>query len=702
MNIRNGLLVTRNVARGCLGLAVCAGLLTCLSPSGVDEQKYEITLSLEREGVRTAEFSGEPIKVLVKCTDSVVYDDIVWETGAGKTRRPPDIGIDQKIKETTVEVFWTSSPENLDTIRDLYYDSIFATTGGAIRISNIVEVYVKNLPPVFDSIYIDSVPYSSHDSIVSVKLAPADTDTVSMRVKVIDPDGDHVSIDWAGDKTSLVSDKNQDKPSAFYVPPYGDFRDTVIITMYDGRRGQVIQNVIFYRTSPNSRPVIEQVKINGETLKAGGSVYAYGEVVLDTLYMQVLARDPNNNIDTVIWSAETPGALQWMNADTLELEPLDSLLRMGYVCQAKSCGDSMTDTTVTIDRIKVDVRDSSGATGRINIEIYQGVGYRPATVDSVVVAGELFRGQNTVFALEAFGGDTITMSAHAHDVDTGQIDNITWTGAKEAIFQETEGRTATYVCDSAPYTDTVTLTFGHESNDVQRQVIIDVVSNYPVIDSLVVEPINGTSTKFRGTNRLFEYRTPIDATLTIRVGGHDPDTVGDTLSIRWASKGQELSFFADPFSVGYIAKDSAYIDSLFITLTDSLGAAVTDTLQITVYDTSSKLPVVDSIQIWGATDTVALKSGTPEFTAGPVADDTVVVRVFAYDPQGGKLSYSWASARDSLLLPTEPQTFQAHYRILDSAFNDTVWFTAAGAGTLSVSDTFWVNATDSVTFTTEP
>jgi hypothetical protein len=426
--------------------------------------------------------------------------------------------------------------------------------------------------------------------------------------------------------------------------------------------------------------------------------------VLDTVYMRIFAHDPNNNIDTIRWKARNPGTLEWATTDTGGLSRLDSIMRMAYVCKAATCGDSIKDTTITIDRLTVDVKDSSGAAQRVYVEIYQGLGYRPATVDSVIVGGKLFHGQNNIFALEAFGGDTIEMRAHAHDVDTGRVNDIYWTGAKEGIFEDTEGPTATYVCSTASYVDTVSMTFGHESNDVRRRIIIDVVSNYPVIDSLTVKPIGGVATKFMGSNRLFGYRTPRNSALTIRVSAHDPDTVADSLTIRWVSKRKELSFFADPASVGYIAKDSVYMDSLFVTVVDSLGAAVSDTLQITVYDTATanKPPAVDSIQIRGDTRSGMLKPGAKAFTIGPLADDTTVVRVFAYDPEGGKLSYTWGSAMDSLLLPTEPLSFQAQYRMLDSAFTDTVWFSAEDTGKLSVSDTFRVTATDSVRFTIEP
>jgi len=279
-----------------LHAGVCAALLGffCTSPLGNSpdggKKAAAITLSLQEEKVAAADFTGAPVLVNLDFADTVAFGDIEWHVGDAILAWPDDITIASRITHLQVQVSWNRFPRN-ETRRGgdtLAYDSLYVTVAGTVLKSNIVRVYVINIPPVIYAVTINSRQVAIDREY---SLFVADTSSkFTMAVTALDANDQDVWIIWKPE--NLVLPDNPGSPSvATYRPLALNFRDTIHIYAYDGNGGSAHRAIIMFRRFTNHRPVIDSIRA-GDTLFTGSaSFFRFGATVFDSVPLQAYIHD---------------------------------------------------------------------------------------------------------------------------------------------------------------------------------------------------------------------------------------------------------------------------------------------------------------------------------------------------------------------------------------------------------------------------
>ncbi|MBD3345478.1 MAG: hypothetical protein GF401_10490 [Chitinivibrionales bacterium] len=562
-----------SILRGILtGWCLIGMFLTCVSPTNVEEDEFPIMIYLDELDKTTATFSGNPVKVIIIPNDSLYFSDLNWNMGEARFLEYPYAGSEEKYRRMEVELTWLYTPQNYDSAKGMAYDTVFVTVGGEKLRSNVVKVYVYNIPPVIYEIKVNSTKLSPDFDVVEYKVESTSVCTISVVANDYD-DANTYDVTWYAASDTLdtlrpiepfTSRLASRKGSLnYYTTPGSYFRDTVYIQAYDGDGGHARKTLILYRLSPNTSPVIDSVRVDSTTFWGSSGIFRYRKLSLDTMALSVFARDADQDTLTYTWLARNSTAL---SSDTTH---------GSYICPASNCSDTLR-TTVIVDTIKIAVTDPRNNSDTVAVQVVHGD--IPPVIDSMSI-GDTTTQRDTI-DINLFQGDTLTLRIYTSDTDPWDSVTTTWVpftgpGVSVTAIGDTGAR---YIAKDSTYTDRILVTSTDGVFDTGKAVFINVFNNDPVLDSISVS--GGTDTTFTSDVSLYSYAKNGADTLVLKAYAADPDTVhGDSVGYAWLNDATEI---AVGDTATFVCKDSTYADTLSLRVTDSKDGLVEKYIEISV------------------------------------------------------------------------------------------------------------------------
>lgn len=637
--------------------------LICSPIVPVDSDSTEPTLlmlSLEASGRKTAEFSGAPIEAILELDKDTLLSYVHWHTGQGNPYFSDTLLIN-KAKRFTVQLSWKKYPLVKDSAAGMYYDTVYVSMGGGLKQSNKVVVKVTNLPVVADSGSFNGKRFAGSDTLW--KYAYEDTSTQAkkfiFRFFAHDLDGKAIEIQPLVRKGKIT--RTGTSPSDMeYEAPSGDFVDTVTIIAYDQNGGQVIRRLVIAHSSPNIPPKIDSIQVKTTMLKGAGSVRA-GFMELDTLKFRVFAHDSMGTVKKVLWMS---------GRNTIRSDSADQF-RATWVCSGSSCSDSVKGESSTfIDTVTIKAIDDRGDTAVKKVLLYKGKIDQPPVLRAIVFGGKSLQFTDTVAVTTAVGGVLYDLSADAFDPENKRL-TYTWRGSASGRVTGVQDSAALYTAPAVPDTDTISVTISDSSGAIVRYVAVRITDIGPIIDSIAIH-----DTMIRKPPSITTYEAAAAETVLVIVYCFDRDRQTDTLHYSWSARKPERFVKIQSNVAKYILPAKDLNDTIVCTVQDG---AVQTVRKISIVAVNG-VPVVDSIR---RSDANLKKYSLNEYIDRASASDTLVWKVFASDPEGGKLSYRWSASDSSRLAST---TTNAVTYVCDSVY---------------YKDTITVSVTDSLSATTQ-
>ena len=524
---------------------------------------YLIKLTVDDKTQTEATFCGPMIPAFLSFQDSVSFDSIAWHLGAGKFVYP-SITPGKKIKDVQVNLYWETMPLHKDTANKdtVYYDSIYVSLTGELSRSNPVRINVTNLPPVIDSVKINSTVYKSGDTL---KFSVMSTDTMSsLLIKI----GAHsldkslpissLSCTWHGGapRLTLVS---SNQFNAYYQVPLFNCVDTIGVMVYDGLGGSDTRVIIIAtQKNANRAPVIDSISAKDTLFSGSAGTYYYSSAKLDSIKFKVSAHDSDLG-DALFY--------QWTNKNTKQvaLRSVGTTMTLAWACTAATCRDTSSALKV-VDTVTVSVRDNDSATVQKTIVIVKGVlgTSAPPAFDSLLVNDSLVKGSWSIAVFAATVRDTITFRMFAHDPDSLDTIHFKLSALDSQRIKKLGDTAATYVCKDSIYRDTILFhLYDLHLGYVDKKVVINVDNHYPVIDSVLCG-----DTLFKTTDSLYARKATGGDTLAIRIYARDPD-IGDVLTDTLISASGMGVAKLLALKYQYTCPDSAFSDTLSAVVKDA-------------------------------------------------------------------------------------------------------------------------------------
>ena len=637
------------VGVGVTGLLIMTGFLTCtpvVSDTGTEEEAYLLQLSLEETGRTTAEFSGSPVQATILLDRDTTFNVLTWYTGQGYPVYPEDI-LNKRAKKFTIELNWNAYPLHKDTVDDCYYDTVWVSIGGGLKKSNRAFVKVTNLPIVVDSARFDTISYLGQDTVWQCSLPPTLKASYQLTIFARDLDRKPPMLQYLGNRGTIVPDGNNPLEME-YFPPEGDFRDSIDFIIFDQKRGQAFRRLLVSHISPNVPPSIDSFLVKNTILNSSSlvnGVYRVAFIAFDTLQLNVYAHDTLGSLQRAVWKAVENS----ITADS------SSSFRATYVCEDKTCTDTLRDSSVVIDIITVTVFDDRGDSAVRKVELSKGKLNQPPQIESFLFGGEAVRFTDSRGTVSATGGETYPITIETADPEKKDV-TVSWSGTPSARFSLKTDSSILYKAPLSLGTDTLMLSVSDGTLTAVRSLLIEVSDIGPQFDSVSVG-----RTIHKGTDTVFTAEVTAGDTLTCIAYGTDRDT-GDTIIYTWSSSHDERFLVRILNRARYILPDPLIKDTIILTLQDGEAQSV----RKIVVAPANRPPVIDSIHGDGKrlSGTLAFLNDTA------VAADTVTFAGFAHDPESGSLTWTW-SATDTLLFITRNSS-SVKYRCADSVYTDTV------------------------------
>jgi hypothetical protein len=555
--------------------AVLLVVLNCVNPSQEEEELPSAAMTLTLDGTvsTSATFTGEPILAQLLLNDTLMYGELAWHSGSAVVRNPRNLAnsrliIDprQRIWAMSVELSWNLLPKSVGSSGERF-DTIFASTGGGLKASNVVRIIVRNIPPRIDSVFVGIQKYDyfrqiNPDSLLIFNVKVTDT-IIPIRLRAADVDGKDLFISWkCSTPLRLESDdKYQDDKDARYSAPEGNFRDTVIVHLSDGSGGQEFLSIVMQRMLPNVAPLLDSVKIDTLMVRSFASVIPVYRQSFDSLRLTLFATDANRDVITAQASA---------SKGEVSLLP-NRLFSWLYT------SEQIPVPRMAFDTLVVTVRDSAlvGTTARF--ALIQGKPNSLPVIDSFVVNGVRYKGDGKRLTLTVDGGDTLRISGFASDADSADsLLKYSWEGRLSTQVVKVDSNAVVYWCADSLYADTLELRVSDGFGTSAITVAVAVTYRSPSIDSIrVSNVVSRDTTMFRRSASPSASLKVLDPTrLDVRAFG----VVGQEPALyKWESiRGLGLGT-TGPNAI-YTVRDSVYTDSIRAILTDGRGAH--DTMSI--------------------------------------------------------------------------------------------------------------------------
>ncbi len=618
-----------------------------------------LRLSLEEIGRTSAEFSGAPIEAIIELDADTGFGFLNWHTGQGEPLYPDTI-FSMKAKRFSLPLFWMKYPLYKDSIDSSYYDTVWVSMGGGLKKSNKVRVRVTNLPVVVDSARFDSLFLLGQDTMWQCSLPVVLKTSYKLLFYARDLDKKVPEIRVLGNKGKIIL--NQTKPLDMeYQPPAGDFIDTIRIVAFDQMRGQAIRTLILNHITPNILPFIDSVQVKTTMLKGSsiaGGVYRVGFTAFDTLRLRCFAHDSSGTIRKTAWST---------GENILKIDSTNSM-RATYICSTKTCRDTLTDSSVVVDTITIKVFDDRGDSTVRRIELSRGEINQPPYVKSLLLDEKGVDFSDTTGTVTTVGGVAHLLKLDAADPEKKTL-TVNWTGSPSSRFSQKTDSTIRYSAPPVNDTDTVSVTISDSLLTIRRTIRIIVDDILPVFDSIVVE-----DTVFKGTDTVFAMVVEPRDTLLFSAYARDRDSSTDSMTYLWTAGKQELFKVRLGNRARYVLPDSALKDTIILTLQDGTAQSVREIILNPV----NRAPVLDSIL--GDSTRLIMTGGNYHDTI--VAADTISYEVFARDPEGGDLTYTW-NASDTTRLSSKDK-MSIDYFCSDRSYLDTISVIVKDEGGVSV------------------
>lgn len=544
--------------------------LTCTTsaPVGPDNSAVSAQLSLYYVGNVTADFTGEPITAIIQFTDSITFRELSFHTGGVFIR--PDIAPNEKFTYIEVPMHWNLKTLVLptDTLLGVQYDSIFVKIGP--NLSNAVKVYVYNRAPVIDSISVADTSFAVSINIFSDNIYEVTVDTtgiIDLIISAHDWDkGQMIKASWRPLKDSALITISEDKMKATYDVPNFNFRDSVVINVFDPKNGSVELVLILIKISGPDPIKVTKIDFGDTTFTDTVAKYMAKEVDYDTVLTQIFYT--SSELINVSWVASS-GIIT--NADGTTPANEDKAV---YVSTDTS--DTLTtDTTITIDTVTVSLTNSVGDLTQKTIYLVKIPANLSPVIDSMLIDTVILKGQYnqvTGHRYTVLSGETINLRNYAHDPDGGGVVlTYTWKEASGiGMISDTIGNAITYTAPDSSCKDSLYAIVADDKGfTTSRKIVLTVFKNNPpVIDTIILDD----TTIVPGlTDTLFFYSDSLADTFTIRINAFDLDTstMNDSVSYLWNYRDRNLNpAVAYIDSIIYIPALTMYSDTITITVSD--------------------------------------------------------------------------------------------------------------------------------------
>ena len=456
------------------------------------------------------------------------------------------------------------------------------------------------------------------------------TVTLSGTVSDDDPE-DAPTYEWTHDGALAITFANSSALSTTFAAPDVAANTTITVTLTadDGTVEVSDALQVNITDSPNNAPEVEagadQEVVEGATVTLSGTV----------------SDDDPEDALTYSWTHDGALAITFANS---------SALSTTFAAPDVAANTTIT-VTLTADDGTVEVSDTLQVT----------------ITDSPNNAPEVEAGADQ----EVVEGATVTLSGTVSDDDPEDAPTYEWThdGALAITFANSSALSTTFAAPDVAANTTITVTLTADDGTVEVSDTLQVT----ITDS----PNNAPEVEAGADQEVVEGAT---VTLSGTVSDDDPE---DNLTYSWTHDGALAITFANSsaLSTTFTAPDVAANTTITVTLTADDGTVeVSDTLQVTITDSSNSPPTVNAGQdqevVEGATVTLS----------GTATDD---------DP-GDTLTYSWTHDSSLAITFANSSAPSTTFAAPDVAADTTITVTlTVNDGTVDVSDALQVTITDS-------
>jgi hypothetical protein len=613
------------------------------------DSSYSIRLNLEYQGNVKAEFSGDPIQVIIETTDSLFFSSLTWRTGNG-LYWADDSTLLKKNRRFNAFLTWNTYPRCLDCTDKAYYDTIFVGIGGNISRSNTVIVKVSNLPVVIDSLKASTRTFKSSESLWLFNVH----DSIGkLHIRIFGRDLDSKTPDMTISGSNNVLEKYQGEPfHVSYLCPSGKFKDTLIFTLYDHAQGQAIRELYLDRTYPDMPPVIDSVSINSRIFQL---VKGYANAVfesIDTLKFHIFCHEIHDSIRSIKWS---------LKKNSMKIDAVNYTI-MALVCTTSTCNSVAKRIVENVDTLRVVAYDTRGDSTVGYISISKGVLNKAPLITKIIGDNTIVNDTSTeVTTVNVSGYGRKIFAVDVYDPDSNAL-TCTWK-VKNGVLDKDTGKSVTYTAPGILTNDTITVTVSDNEYSVKSIINVNVNDVFPVFDSLAINKK--------------AYKSPVD---TVRYLAYYGEQIMITTWIRDIDRIDTVNYL---WNFNDVAMVKSKVDNRVIL--QAQGNRVIDTVTLLITDgTISKKfkvfinvdapePSIDSIKFGNS----IYKSLQKAIMESAVYPDTFGIILYAHDLQGDTISSGCESMVKSRISKVATDVYK--YSTLDSTYTDTI--------TISVKDT---------------
>ncbi|MBD3420600.1 MAG: hypothetical protein GF398_10835 [Chitinivibrionales bacterium] len=615
-------------------LALLSGVvivgISCATQPLSDEKEYSISLSINEEGVDTASFSNNPISLLVKSKKAFRVDSLQWWSGSAAFLRDPFQGSTDMVTTVEADIYWDHLPLSKDT-NGRYFDTIFVEMRGGIDRSNLVTVFVDNIPPVLKRVTVntDSVD-GIYAKVMTQKLDSLGTYTIQAVISDVYKTG-NLSVTWASSRDISWNRYGQ---LINYRTPDEMFVDTLSMFIYDGAGGDLRKKLVLSFLGPNTVPVIDSIRMDTALFaSSGNSSFTYQRTFFDTLQGRLFVTDADNDRLTITWTS-----LRGKSGSIIS--GTDSA-RIVYACAGAGCTDTLTDTVVAVDTLLAIVDDGRNGRDSAKVALLHGAFGNAPEIDSIRI-GDSTYGAPEMLSWTAMPDDSIDLRVWAHDADAGDSLVYSWTKASHdsvAVLTRVADVLARYAAPANAYADTIIIQVRDKKNSDTAHIAISTKAALTIDTVTVVTPDSIYAiTSFGAPDSV-----PVSGgdSLVMRVGINDAYLLGQT-SVRWSNTNAAVTMSrSDSARIDYLCVNSTSSDTITLSVTDSIGTADTVSFIIAVLNA---VPELDSIVITKPAETGMFAAGNTIIEDSVTGAASITIKAHAHDndvPDGDVLSYSW-------------------------------------------------------------
>ncbi|MBN1982306.1 MAG: hypothetical protein JW795_12300 [Chitinivibrionales bacterium] len=558
------------------GMVGCALGMMCTTkmPSKPSGTPQTISISLINKDTTRIVYHGQDVNAIIEFSDSVRCDFntvISLHRLAAKYLIPNEMMFHLKIKSLTLPLFWTDKaglPK--DSVHKLPHDSLWVQVG--LNKSNIVHVFIANLPPIIDSIVVgDSIFQfiygSSKTQSFNYYIRESTNGQIPLRLRARDSDTPRLSYSWAnsGDDRALIWNPVTNPQFASYKIAGESFSDVITGMVYDlDVSAQVNITVI-----KNKFPVeIDSVGMR-DTLFRNRSigVFDYRTVVFDSCRMRIFH---HRQLLWARWSCHN-GII---SSDTLNDK---TGCIANYRCTVSTAMDTLFEnTTVILDTLRFVLKNVFGDSLVRYIRIIKHPSNIAPRFDSIFIDTIKVRGQRANDSSMIFHtippGSSIALSAFAVDPDgVGDAVSYIWYGNTIGTLTSATSAATHYKAARLLYGETVEL-HALDSDDFQATKMIHITSNTnPAIDSVRIN-----TALFRPNMKgdtIFELTLVTPDSVSAVVYSHDNDvSLNDHITSQWVYRTHagEHIWSVSPI-LNFVSGHGTYTDTVVATVNDILN-----------------------------------------------------------------------------------------------------------------------------------